>query len=165
MLDYVDLLIELWLILLVLVQLLVLLKQKLLNIAIAKQSSTQPLQLRQMMYLVNLILLSQLLLNQLLLVHQCFGIIIVTLIRKLRVHQQELVTWSHGGLKVVLKVLVIGVGAQIVVALLEVLKESLVLGLLKGLELLDLVLHGGLVVLIGFVLSLLVLDLRFMGSR
>lgn len=92
MLDYVDLLIELWLILLVLVQLLVLLKQKLLNIAIAKQSSTQPLQLRQMMYLVNLILLSQLLLNQLLLVHQCFGIIIVTLIRKLRVHQQELVT-------------------------------------------------------------------------
>lgn len=61
--------------------------------------------------------------------------------------------------------MVIGVGAQIVVALLEVLKESLVLGLLKGLELLDLVLHGGLVVLIGFVLSLLVLDLRFMGSR
>jgi hypothetical protein len=77
MLDDVDLLVELWLILFIFfVLLLLLLKKELLDVAIAKETTSKTLELRELLNLVELILLTQMLLDHLLLVKQRLRVVI-----------------------------------------------------------------------------------------
>jgi hypothetical protein len=70
--------------------------------------------------MVELILLCQLLLDQLLLVHQSLGVFAtLSTILKAGVHKQELVATTHRCLKVVLEVLIIRIiSSQVIVSLL-----------------------------------------------